>query len=117
MTNDGSSEALDILRRLLVAQERQNQLLIKLIQESQKKTQASGNEVWKKDNAGLSRRCSNASSKGNDIFTSMVENMVSDLESMEDDDYNFALFEFVDKYGTRFQQFGSVLNVLSQLGS
>lgn len=111
--NSGNSgnEAILLLRE-------QNVLLKTLVQRQNDATK--GNAAWKTANPELSKRCATAVKRANELMTELVEKLVSDLEELTEDEGwedNFAVFELTDKYGQKIQQFNTIIQTLSQLGT
>ncbi|MFN9249066.1 MAG: hypothetical protein ACK6DS_18550 [Planctomycetota bacterium] len=74
---------------------------------------------WREANPALARRCRAAAEALSQVQTEFLENITIDIkenyENMLDGD--FALNEFVDRYGPRLAHLNGVLQVLSQLSS
>jgi hypothetical protein len=74
---------------------------------------------WRDANPALARRCRAAAEALSQVQTEFLENLTIDVkenyENMLDGD--FALNEFVDRYGPRLAHLNGVLQVLSQLSS
>lgn len=116
-----SVEVVDLLRQLVIAQDRQNELMEELVDQmnaGQRQRAAELNQ-WKEANPVLAKRCRAAAEALGQVQTEFIENMTYDVnenfESMIDGE--FVLNEFVDKYGPRLAHLNGVLQLLSQLSS
>lgn len=107
-----------LLNEILKQQSEQNQLLKILI--TRQHDMERHLSQWKHDNPALTKRCAYAAKRANNLMTSLLENLVNDIENLPDvSDLNesFTLFELIDRYGYRIQQFQLITHILSQLGS
>lgn len=114
----GNNEAVLLLRGILEKQSEQSALLKALVQRQNAGSRQ--NTQWKKENDKLSKRCGVATKRAQELLTSMIEQIVGELEDLDEEDNweeNYALFELIDKYGHKLQQFGVILNILTQLGT
>lgn len=110
-SGNSGNEAILLLRE-------QNVLLKTLVQRQNDATK--GNAAWKTANPALSKRCAGAVKRANELMTELVEKLVTDMEELTDDEgweNNFAVFELTDKYGQKIQQFNTIIQTLSQLGT
>ncbi len=119
MTNmPPNTHALMLLEAILSRQTEQNELLKTLVQRQNANTASS--DKWKKEHPDLAKRCLSAAKKASELMNNLIEEMVTDIEDIDSDnswDGNFAAVEILDKYGSKIQQFGMVLNTLTQLGT
>lgn len=112
-----NTRAILLLEAILIRQNEQNELLKTLVQRQHNNT-ASSNK-WKEAHPELAKRCLSAAKKASALMDNLIEEMVIDIEEIDSDqgwDGNFAAFDILDKYGAKIQQFGMVLNTLTQLG-
>ena len=113
-------EQTQVLREILSALDRQNELLEELVdQQSQQQRQRDGElRRWRQEHPQLARSCRSAVQSLGQIHSDMLTNMTSEInanvEELSDGDY--ALSEFVDRYGPRLAHLTGMLHVLSQLG-
>ncbi|MEY4565280.1 MAG: hypothetical protein RLY14_250 [Planctomycetota bacterium] len=118
---DTGTAMVALMRQLVVAQERQNQLLEQLIASSvnTQKQRAAELQQWKDANPRLSRACRRAAESLSRVQAQFLENITEDVEANEEDlvDGEFVLAEFVDRYGPRLAHLNGVLQVLAQLGT
>lgn len=114
----GDNEAVILLRAILAKQTEQNALLAAMI-----KRQGEGvrtNAQWKKQHPELSKRCRVAAERASGLMNSLLEKLVTellDMQEIEEWDNNFQIFELIDTYGPRFQQFSVILQSLAQLST
>jgi hypothetical protein len=115
------SEMTALLKQLVVGQNRQNEMLEELIDQmgAAQRQRAAELGQWREANPALARRCRAAAEALSQVQTEFLENITIDIkenyENMLDGD--FALNEFVDRYGPRLAHLNGVLQVLSQLSS
>lgn len=114
-------EMTALLKQLVVGQQRQNEILEDLIDQMGAAQRQRAMELgqWREANPALARRCRAAAEALSQVQTEFLENLTIDVkenyENMLDGD--FALNEFVDRYGPRLAHLNGVLQVLSQLSS
>jgi len=115
------SEMTLLLKELVVGQKRQNEMLEELVDQMGASQRQRAMELgqWRDANPALARRCRAAAEALSQVQTEFLENLTIDVkenyENMLDGD--FALNEFVDRYGPRLAHLNGVLQVLSQLSS
>jgi len=114
-------DVASLLRQMLAAQDRQNELLEELVQQlgASQRQRATELGQWKQANPKLARRCRKAAESLSRVQTMFLDGLTSDISSTADDmaESDFVLNEFVDRYGPRLAHLNSVLQVLSQLSS
>lgn len=119
-------DATQLLRELLAAQDRQNELLEELVsQVTQAVTQIGAPQrqrnaelaQWKEANPDLARKCRRAAEALSRVQTeflqSLTEEVTENAEVLAEGD--FMLNEFVDRFGPRLAHLNGVLQVLAQL--
>ncbi len=115
------NEIADLLRQLIVGQERQNELLEDVAEQMNAAQRQRASELgqWRDANPVLARRCRIAAEALSQVQTEFLENLTIDVKDNFDNliDGDFALNEFVDRYGPRLAHLNGVLQVLSQLSS
>ncbi len=115
------SEMTALLKQLVVGQQRQNEMLEELIDQMGATQRQRAMELgqWRDANPALARRCRAAAEALSQVQTEFLENLTIEVkenyENMLDGD--FALNEFVDRFGPRLAHLNGVLQVLSQLSS
>ena len=121
MQSESGDETTGLLRQMLAAQDRQNELLEELVHQlgAAQKQKASELGQWKQANPRLARRCRKAAESLGRVQTDFLDQLTEDISSTADDlsESDFMLNEFVDRYGPRLAHLNGVLQVLSQLSS
>jgi len=114
-------EQSQLLRDILTALDRQNELMEELINQvgSGQKQRATELSQWKEANPRLAHRCRVASETLAKVQTEFLASLTAEVndnpESLSDSE--FFLNEFIDRYGPRLAHLNGVLQVLAQLGS
>jgi hypothetical protein len=114
-------EIAELLRHLIIGQDRQNELLEDLVEQlsAGQRQRAAELGQWKQANPILARRCRAAAEALSQVQTEFIENLTAEInenfESMLDGE--FMLNEFVDRYGPRMAHLNGVLQLLSQLSA
>lgn len=117
----GTAEIIGLLRELLAAQDRQNELLEELIAQvgAAQRQRAAELGHWKQANPGLAAACRSAAEALSKIQTeylvSITQEINENFEQLRDGE--FMLNEFVDRFGPRLAHLNGLLQVLSQLSS
>jgi hypothetical protein len=118
---DTGTAMVALMRQLVIAQERQNQLIEQLIQTNvnAQKQRASELQQWKDANPKLARACRRAAESLSRVQAQFLESITEEVEANEEDllDGEFVLSEFVDRFGPRLAHLNGVLQVLAQLGT
>lgn len=120
-SNAMNEEVLMLLRQLVHAQEKNNQLLEELITQTaapQKQRVAELNQ-WKQANPHLANTCRLAAESLSKVQTSYLESLTMEVNDNADAllDGEFVMNEFVDRFGPRLAHLNGVLQVLSQLSA
>lgn len=114
-------EQSQLLHDILLALDRQNELMEELISQvgSAQKQRASELTQWKDANPRLAHRCRIASETLTKVQTEFLATLTAEVNENPDAlvDGEFFLNEFIDKYGPRLAHLNGVLQVLAQLGS
>ena len=110
-----------LFSELVSAQDRQTALLEELV------TCITGTQrrrivelgLWKMSHPELAEYCKRAAKKLERIQTDLLSTITEEIESHADVllDSEFGLNEFVDRFGTKFLQLHSLLQILTQLGN
>ena len=110
-----------LLSELVSAQDRQTALLEELVATF---TNAHRRRVvelglWKISHPELAEYCKRAAKKLERIQTDLLSTITEEIETNADVlfDSEFGLNEFVDRFGTKFLQLNSLLQILTQLGN
>jgi len=110
-----------LLSELVSVQDRQTALLEEMITTittaQRRRTVELG--LWKLSNPELAEYCKRAAKKLERIQSDLLSSITEDIERNSDVllDSEFGLNEFVDRYGTKFLQLNSLLQILTQLGN
>ncbi len=119
--NNPGNEISELLRHLVIGQDRQNELLEEMVEQmgAAQRQRAAELGQWKEANPVLARRCRAAAEALSQVQTEFLENMTFEInenfESMLDGE--FVLNEFVDRFGPRLAHLNGVLQLLAQLSS
>ena len=121
ITGDQSSQLCGLVRELVSAQDRQTgflEELVALITNSHRHRLVELG-MWKLSNPELAEYCKRAAKKLERIQSDLLSSITEEIESNADEllDSEFGLNEFVDRYGTKFLQLNSLLQILTQLGN
>ena len=118
---DPREEQTQLLRQMLLAQDRQNELLEELINQFGALQKQRNQELsqWKQANPDLARSCRTAAETLSKVQVEYLRTLTDEVEANEDvlGDGEFMLNEFVDRFGPRLAHLNGVLQVLAQLGS
>ena len=110
-----------LLSELISTQDRQTALLeelVSVIAHSQRRRLVELG-LWKLSHPELAEYCKRAAKKLERIQTDLLSTITEEIETNSDVlfDSEFGLNEFVDRFGTRFLQLNSLLQILTQLGN
>ena len=114
-------ELVAVLREILAAQDRQNELLEELVGQLNAAQRQRANELgqWKQANPELARACRFAAEALSKVQTEYLGNLTEEInenfEALRDGE--FMLNEFVDRFGPRVAHLNGLLQVLSQLSA
>jgi hypothetical protein len=114
-------EPTDLLREILVAQDRTNELLEELVSAmaaSQKQRQSELSQ-WRNAHPALSGACREAAEALTRVQIDYLDRMTDEINATSEDmvEGDFMLNEFVDRYGPRLAHLNGVIQVLAQLSS
>lgn len=115
------AEVTRLLRELVAAQDRHNELMEELISQVGATQRQRANELgqWKQANPHLARNCRMAAEALSKVQTEYLANLTQEInenfETLRDGE--FMLNEFVDRFGPRLAHLNGLLQVLSQLSS
>jgi hypothetical protein len=114
-------EQAQLLRQVLTAQDRTNELLEELIHtvsSVQRQRNAELNN-WKTKNPHLARSCRDAAEALSKVQVEYLDRLTEEVNESRDDLIygDFLLSEFIDKYGPRLAHLNGVIQVLAQLSS
>jgi len=115
------NELCVLMREMLMAQDRQNELLEELVgQHITVQRQRIGELAsWKMANPELAYFCKKAAERlgriQTDYLNAITEEVQGNFEAIRDSEYAFN--EFIDRFGPRFVHLNGILQVLVQLGN
>jgi hypothetical protein len=114
-------EQTELLREILAAQDRTNDLLEELgaaVAASQKQ-RASELSQWRNAHPALAGACREAAEALTRVQIEYLERLTDEINDTSDDmvEGEFLLNEFVDRYGPRLAHLNGVIQVLAQLSS
>jgi hypothetical protein len=118
---EGAGELTRILRDMLAAQDRQNELMEELVGQigSQNRQRAEELNQWRQANPQLADRCREAAETLSRVQTEFLHDVTEEIndngEGMMESE--FILNEFVDRFGPRLAHLNGVLQILSQLSA
>ena len=118
-SSSDSEENTQLLRDILAAQDRQNELLEELVTQigASQKQRATELGEWKQANPQLARSCRHAAESLSKVQTEFLTSLTEEIRDNFDVLYDgeFMLNEFVDRFGPRLAHLNGVLQVLTQL--
>jgi len=110
-----------LLADLVAGQQKSNELLLDLLgQVSLQQRQRSAElKAWKEANPQLARSCRRAAESLAKVHTEFLSSLAQEAADNADDftDSEYALGEFIDRYGPRLAHFNGVLQLFAQLGA
>ena len=118
---DPQTEIPELLRQLILAQVKQNELLQELVNQMTAAQRQRNTELaqWKRANPGLARSCKMAADRlgklQTDILTSLAYDVDDNFEDLQENEY--LLNEFFEKYGPRVVHMNTILQTLTVLGN
>ncbi|MEN6407150.1 MAG: hypothetical protein ABFC77_11845 [Thermoguttaceae bacterium] len=122
--NSGGRQDIEqtrLLRELLAAQDRQNELLEEMVTQfgAAQRQRAAELGQWKQANPHLAQSCRAAAEALGKVQTEFLESLTSEVNANYESlmDGEFMLNEFVDRFGPRMAHLNGLLQVLSQLSA
>ena len=110
-----------LLSELVSAQDRQTALLEELVSSlvHTQRRRVIELGLWKLSHPELAEYCKRAAKKLERVQADQLSSITEEIESNADVlfDSEFGLNEFIDRFGTRFLQLNSLLQLLTQLGN
>lgn len=110
-----------LLRDILAAQDRQNELLEELVGHLSAAHRQRSNELgqWKQANPHLARNCRMAAEALGKVQAEFIGSLTAEVNANYENllDGEFMLTEFIDRFGPRMAHLNGLLQVLSQLGA
>jgi hypothetical protein len=121
VTTEHSPQLYGLLSELVSVQDRQTALLEELVSTIAHSHRRRLIELgmWKLSHPELAEYCKRAAKKLERIQADQLSSITEEIETNSDVlfDSEFGLNEFIDRFGTRFLQLNSLLQVLTQLGN
>ncbi|WP_425394921.1 hypothetical protein [Aeoliella sp.] len=116
-----NEEQVELLREVLAAQDRTNELLEELLgtmAAAQKQRNQELNQ-WKKANPDLADGCREAAEVLSKVQVEYLDRLTEEVSDSQEDlvEGEFMLNEFIDRYGPRLAHLNGVIQVLAQLGA
>lgn len=114
-------ESTELLREVLAAQDRTNELLEELgtVLAANQKQRANELQQWRNAHPSLAGACREAAEALTRVQIEYLQRMTEEINDTSDDmvEGEFLLNEFVDRYGPRLAHLNGVIQVLAQLSS
>lgn len=119
--NYSNAEQTELLREVLAAQDRTNEILEELVgvMATQQKQRAQELHQWRSANPQLAESCREAAELLSRVQVEYLERITEEISDTAEDmvDGEFMLNEFVDRFGPRLAHLNGVIQVLAQLSS
>ena len=116
-----SSDHTELLREILAAQDRTNELLEELASTLAATQKQRANELnqWRNAHPALASACRDAAEALTRVQIEYLDRMTEEINDTSDDmvEGDFMLNEFIDRYGPRLAHLNGVIQVLAQLSS
>jgi hypothetical protein len=116
-----AEEQTRLLRDILTAQDRQNELLEELVNQLSSTQRQRNAELgqWKQANPRLAKACRSAAESLSKVQAEFLETLTDEVNSTADEllDGDFLFNEFIDRFGPRLAHLNGVIQVLAQLSS
>lgn len=117
----GSAEQTMLLRELVVVQQKSNELLGQLVAlvSQQQRQRAAELKAWREANPKLAESCRHAAEALTKVHTEFLSSIASEAATSGEDllDSDYALGEFIDRYGPRLAHFNGIMQLFAQLGA
>ena len=115
------AELCGLMREMISAQDRQNELLEELINQvgQTHKRKLLDLALWKRSNPELAEYCRRAATKLERVQSDLLASIVEEVDSNADVllDSEFGLSEFLDRFGPKFVHLNGLFQTLAQLGN
>jgi hypothetical protein len=115
------AELAHLLRQILAGQDRQNELLEELLGQVGAAQRQRANELvqWKQANPRWAKSCRHAAEALGRVQTEFLDSLTNEVNENAEMlmDGEFALNEFVDRFGPRMAHLNGLLQILSQLSA
>lgn len=118
---DQIRQQIQLLGELVAAQHKSNELLTQLVVlvSQQQRQRAAELKAWKEANPDLSESCRQAAESLSKVHTEFLSTIAREAASSGEDllDSEYALGEFIDRYGPRIAHFNGIMQLFAQLGA
>ena len=118
--NADPNETNRLLRDMIALQIKSCELLAELVNQVslQQRQRVAELKAWKEANPELAASCRQAAESLSKVHTEFLASIARDAAENAEDfaDSEYALGEFIDRYGPRLAHFNGVLQLFSQLG-
>jgi hypothetical protein len=115
------AETNRLLRDIATLQHKSCELLVELLNQvsQQQRQRLAELKAWKEANPQLANSCRRAAESLAKVHTEFLAGMARDAADNAEDfaDSEYALGEFIDRYGPRLAHFNGVLQLFAQLGA
>ena len=119
--NNSNPEHAELLREVLAAQDRTNEILEELVgvMANNQKQRSQELHQWRNANPALAELCREAAESLSRVQLEYLERITEEINDTAEDmvDGEFMLNEFVDRFGPRLAHLNGVIQVLAQLSS
>ena len=116
-----AAETNRLLRDMVGLQQRSCELLAELVNQVslQQRQRNAELKAWKEANPRLAASCRQAAESLSKVHTEFLSGIAQEAADNADDftDSEYALGEFIDRYGPRLAHFNGVLQLFAQLGA
>ena len=116
-----SEEQVELLREVLAAQDRTNELLEELLSNMSASQRQRHQELehWRQANPNLADGCREAAEVLSRVHVEYLDRLTDEVTYSQENlvDGEFVLNEFIDRYGPRLAHLNGVIQVLAQLGT
>lgn len=110
-----------LLRELVGQSHKANELLLEILAQVslQHRQRTAELKAWKEANPQLSKACRRAAESLAQVHTEFLDSIAREAAENAEDftDSEYALGEFIDRYGPRLAHFNGVLQLFAQLGA
>jgi len=114
-------ETTRLLRDMIALQAKSCELLAELVNQVslQQRQRVAELKAWKEANPELAQSCRRAAESLSKVHTEFLAGIARDAAENAEDftDSEYALGEFIDRYGPRLAHFNGVLQLFAQLGT
>ena len=116
-----AAETTLLLREMVGLQKRSCELLTDLLNQVslQQRQRSAELKAWKEANPQLAKSCRQAAESLSKVHTEFLSGIAREAADNAEDfsDSEYALGEFIDRYGPRLAHFNGVLQLFAQLGA